>query len=103
MKIKVTEKNYTQEVLRSKLPVFVEFFATWCAKCAMMADIVDELAAEYEGQVKVCQIDVDENEGLAAEFEIEIVPTFVKFRDGKPVAAANGVLDKWVLVKMIES
>lgn len=103
MKIRVTGENYTQEVLRSRIPVFVEFFASWCAKCAMMADLVDELAAEYDGQVKVCQIDVEESEELAAMFEIEIVPTFVKFRDGEPVAAASGVLDKWVLVKMIES
>ncbi|MBU3877487.1 thioredoxin [Faecalicatena sp. AGMB00832] len=103
MKVRVTGKNYSQEVLRSRLPVLVEFFAVWCAKCAMMADIVDDLAEEYDGLVKVCQIDIDESVDLASEFDIEIVPTFVVFRNGKPVSAANGVLDKQVLVEMMET
>lgn len=103
MKIRVTQENYPQEVLSEELPVLVEFFATWCAKCAMMADIVDELADKYDGRVKVCQIDIDESEDLAAEFEIETVPTFVLFRAGEPVSAADGVLDKWVLMEMMEA
>ena len=103
MKIRVTAKNYPQEVLKSKTPVFVEFFAVWCGKCAMMEDVVDEIAREYAGQVKVCQIDIDESEVLAAEFEVEVVPTFVVFRGGKPVAAASGVLKKDILIQMIEA
>lgn len=103
MKIRVTAKNYPQEVLKSKTPVFVEFFAVWCGKCAMMEDIVDEISREYDGSVKVCQIDIDESEVLAAEFEVEVVPTFVMFRGGKPVSAASGVLKKAVLIDMIES
>lgn len=103
MKIRVTAKNYPQEVLRSGIPVLVEFFAVWCGKCAMMADVVDELASEYAGRVKVCQIDIEECEILASEFEIEVVPTFVVFKGGKPVSAASGVLKKEVLIDMIES
>lgn len=102
MKIRVTAKNYPQEVLKSKMPVFVEFFAAWCGKCAMMEDIVDEVAREYGGRVKVCQIDIDESEDLAAEFEVEVVPTFVVFKGGKPVSAASGILKKEVLYQMIE-
>ncbi|WP_346908918.1 thioredoxin family protein [Faecalicatena orotica] len=103
MKIKVTAKNYPQEVLRSGMPVLVEFFAVWCGKCAMMADIVDELASEYAGRVKVCQIDIEECEILSSEFDVEVVPTFVLFKGGRPVSAASGVLNKEVLIDMIES
>ncbi len=101
MKIRVTEDNYQKEVLESSLPVLVEFFAVWCGKCAMMEDIVDEIAGEYEGQVKVCQIDIEASEKLAAQFEVEIVPTFVLFRVGNPAAAASGILKKETLDDMI--
>ncbi len=110
MKIRVTAKNYPQEVLRSETPVLVEFFAVWCGKCAMMEDpqevlrsetpvlveffavwcgkcammedVLDEIAKEYDGRVKVCQIEIEESAVLAAEFEVGIVPAFVVFRDG---------------------
>lgn len=101
MKIRVTAKNYGHEVLECQIPVLVEFFAVWCGKCAMMEDVVDEIAWEYEGRVKVCQIEIDECEALAAEFGIEVMPTFVVFKRGKPVAAASGVLGKDVLCDII--
>lgn len=103
MKIRVTAENYPKEVLESVIPVMVEFFASWCGKCAMMEDVVDEIAAEYAGRAKVCQIEIDDSESLAAQFEIEIVPTFVVFRQGRPVAAANGILSIEVLRDMIET
>ncbi len=102
MKIKVTAKNYPQEVLRSETPVLVEFFAVWCGKCAMMEDIVDEIAEEYDGRAKVCQIEIEESAVLAAEYEVNVVPTFVVFREGKPVNYASGVLGKEVLIEMLE-
>lgn len=102
MKIKVTAKNYPQEVLRSETPVLVEFFAVWCGKCAMMEDIVDEIAEEYDGRVKVCQIEIEESAVLAAEYEVNVVPTFVVFRGGKPVSYASGVQGKDVLIEMLE-
>ena len=102
LKIRVTAKNYPQEVLRSETPVLVEFFAVWCGKCAMMEDVLDEIAKEYDGRVKVCQIEIEESAVLAAEFEVGIVPAFVVFRDGKPVNYANGVLAKDVLIRMLE-
>ncbi|MBA4700800.1 MAG: conjugal transfer protein TraF [Ruminococcus sp.] len=103
MKIKVTAKSYPQEVLKSKTPVLVEFYAAWCRKCAMMESILDELADEYDGRVKVCQINIDDNKALAAEIGIGVVPTFVVFKWGKPVAAASGILSKNVLVDMIKT
>lgn len=102
MKIRVTAENYPQEVLESRKPVLVEFFATWCGKCAMMEDVVEEFATKYAGRIKVCQIDIDKSEDLAAEFEVEVVPAFVVFRDGRPVAAASGVLNKEVLIDMVQ-
>ena len=102
MKIRVTAKNYPQEALRSETPVLVEFFAVRCGKCAMMEDVLDEIAKEYDGRVKVCQIEIEESAVLAAEFEVGIVPAFVVFRDGKLVNYANGVLAKDVLIRMLE-
>ena len=68
----------------------------------MMEDVLDEIAKEYDGRVKVCQIEIEESAVLAAEFEVGIVPAFVVFRDGKPVNYANGVLAKDVLIRMLE-
>ena len=101
MKIRVTSDNYRKEVLQSAIPVLVEFFATWCGKCAMMADVLTDLAKEHEGIFRVWQIDIDQSADLASEFEVEVVPTFVVFKNGRPVAAAGGVLTKEALAKMI--
>lgn len=103
MKVKVTARNYESEVLRSKKPVLVEFFAAWCGKCAMMEDVLEEFAEEHPYVWKVCQIEIDECSELAAKFEVEVVPTFVVFKAGKPIAAASGVLDKETLAEMMES
>lgn len=101
-RILVTEDTYRQEVLASDLPVLVEFYASWCGKCAMMQETVAQLAEEYQGIIKVCQIDIDKSEVLAAQFEVTEVPTFVIFVEGEPVAAASGVVRKSMLKKMIE-
>ena len=68
----------------------------------MMEDVLDEIAVEYAGRLKVCQIEIEESEVLAAEFEVDVVPMFVVFKEGKPTAAASGVLAKEVLMDMIE-
>lgn len=101
MKIKVTADNYEREVLRCSLPVLVEFYAKWCSKCAMMEDVLAEIAQEYDGIFQVCQIEIDESSELAEKFEVGIVPTFVVFRDGEPVAAASGLLGRESLVRMV--
>lgn len=101
MKVRVTTKNYEREVLESELPVLVEFFADWCGKCAMLEDAVEEIAEEQEGILKVCQIEIEESAKLAQEFEVEVVPTFVIFRNGKPVSAASGVLHKETVLEML--
>ncbi|WP_251386544.1 thioredoxin family protein [Mediterraneibacter agrestimuris] len=101
MKIRVTADNYENEVLKCKLPVLVEFYARWCSKCAMMEDILEELAREYDGIFQVCQIEIEESSELAESFEVGIVPTFVVFQEGKPVTAASGLLSRESLARMV--
>lgn len=101
MKIRVTSENYRQEVLESDIPVLVEFFADWCSKCAMMEDTVDLAAANCGGCFKVCQIEIEDSADLAEQLQVEIVPTFVIFRNGEPVSAAAGVLNREVVLDMI--
>lgn len=101
MKRKVTSVNYEHEVLKAKFPVLVEFYASWCGKCAMMEDVLDELAQENKHWMKVCQIDIEESEELAARFEVEIVPAYVVFWKGEPLVSASGVLDKQTLKEMV--
>lgn len=101
MKIRVTAENYRQEVLEARVPVLVEFFAEWCPKCAMMEDVVDRIAASCVETIKVCQIEIEDSADLAEQFQVEIVPTFVIFRNGEPVSAASGVLNREIVLDMI--
>lgn len=101
MKIRVTADNYESEVLKCKLPVLVEFYARWCSKCAIMEDVLEELAREYDGIFQICQIEIDESSDLAEKFEVGIVPAFVVFLDGKPMTAASGLLGRESLVRMV--
>lgn len=103
MKKKITADNYQKDVLDAALPVLVEFYARWCGKCAMMEDVLEELAKEQEGRFDICQIEIDESSELAEKFEVGIVPTFVVFRKGSPVAAASGLLSRETLVRMVLS
>ena len=81
----------------------MEFYAKWCSKCAMMDEVIEELAREYEGIFQVCQIETEESPELAEQFEVGIVPTFVVFRKGKAVAAARGLLSREALADMVLS
>lgn len=83
MAVNVNLDNFKQEVLDSGIPVFVDFWAQWCNPCRMLAPVVEELAQEYEGRVKVCKVDVDANGDLAATYGIISVPTMVLLKDGK--------------------
>ena len=98
----LTAENFDEEVLRSAKPVLVDFWATWCGPCRMLAPVVEEIAAEYSGRVTVGKINVDEEPGLANRFQISAIPTLLLFKDGKPVATSVGYRSKAEIAAMIE-
>jgi thioredoxin 1 len=98
-----SDKNFERDVLKSKEPVLVDFYATWCPPCRHMSPIVDEVAGENAGKVKVFKVDVDQNPMLSQALGIESIPTFVVFKDGHPVIASQGAIPKTELLSMIES
>ncbi|MEW6087017.1 MAG: thioredoxin [bacterium] len=90
----LTDSNFQEEVINSSMPVFVDFWASWCGPCRMMANIVDELAKEYAGLIKVCQLNVDENPVTASQYKIMSIPSFLLFKDGKVKDQLIGAIPK---------
>ena len=97
--IEVTDASFDDDVLKSDIPVLVDFWAVWCAPCRMVAPIVEELAAEKEGILKVAKVDVDNNPEIAMKFGIRSIPTLLIFKDGQVVDQMIGAVAK----AMIES
>lgn len=91
MAVAVTAETFKQEILDSSLPVLVDFWATWCNPCRMLAPVLEELAQEYEGRVKVCKTDVDENADLAMMYGIVSVPTLILMKNGQEVERISGL------------
>ena len=94
VEIKVTDGNFSQEVLKSDIPVLVDFWAEWCAPCFMIAPAVEEIANEYEGRLKVCKLNVDEGRNTASNYEIRGIPTLLIFKNGEVVEQIVGVIPK---------
>ena len=90
----VTDSNFKQEVLENQGVSMVDFWATWCAPCRMVAPIVEELADEYEGQVKVGKLDVDSNQRTAMQYNVRSIPTILFFKDGEHVDTVIGAVPK---------
>ncbi|MBR2476988.1 MAG: thioredoxin [Clostridia bacterium] len=100
--IKITKDNFEAEVLASDIPVLVDFWATWCGPCQMLSPIIGEIAAEYEGKIKVGKINVDEEGELAMAFRVMSIPTLMLFKDGEAVDTMVGFRSKADIVKMFD-
>jgi thioredoxin 1 len=101
--ITLTKENFKNEVLDSKVPVLVDFWATFCGPCRMIGPIVDELAAEYDGKAKVGKVNTEEQTDLAGEYGVISIPTLIFFKNGKPVDQVIGAVPKNVIAKKLDA
>ena len=101
--VAVTEQTFDGEVLKSAVPVLVDFWAAWCGPCKMIAPIVEDLAGEYQGKLKVLKLDVDENGGVAAKYSVMSIPTLGLFSKGELIERIVGYMPKEQLRKRIDA
>ena len=102
MEYKFTTDNFEQEVLQSSVPVLVDFFADWFGPCKMMAPIVEKMAEELDGKVKVGKCNIDENMQIAQRYRVASIPTFMVFKDGKACATQVGAMSAADLKNFVE-
>lgn len=101
--ITITKNNFEQEVLNSNVPVLIDFWATWCGPCKMLAPVLSEYAEEYEGAVKVGKVNVDEEVELAAQFGIMSIPTLLVFKDGEKVNSSVGYCTRQEIEELVNN
>jgi len=100
--VHVTDATFDEEVLKSEIPVLVDYWAEWCGPCKMIAPVLEEVAEGYEGKVKVCKVDVDSNKEAAAKYGIRGIPTLMVFKDGDAAATKVGALSKKQLEEFVD-
>jgi thioredoxin 1 len=99
--LKVTDETFARDVLGSKLPVLVDFWAAWCGPCRMVAPILEELSDQFEGKLTIAKLDVDHNPDTAARFRIQSIPTLILFKDGAPAQSIQGAAPKQQLLALL--
>lgn len=103
MEVTLTNENFDEEVINSKMPVLVDFWANWCGPCRMLAPVIEEIAEEYDGKIKVAKLEIDGAEDLAVSYGVSSIPTVILFKDGEKAAESVGYVEKEKLVSMIEN
>ena len=101
--VHVTDASFEADVLQSDIPALVDFWAEWCGPCKMIAPILDEIAMEYAGKIKICKVDVDSNPETAAKFNVRGIPTLLILKNGVVEATKVGALSKGQLTEFIET
>ncbi len=101
MSINLTDSNFESEVLKSELPVLVDFWAEWCMPCQILAPVIEEIATEYQGKLKVCKLNVDQAPQIAAKYQIMGIPTLILFKDGQIKEKIVGVVPKEIIKEKI--
>lgn len=99
--VHVTDDTFKTEVIQSAMPAIVDFWAPWCAPCYMIAPVLEEIAEEYDGQLKVAKLDVDQNPQVATQFSVMSIPTMILFKDGEAVERLVGYMPKERLLERI--
>ena len=103
MEYKFTEENFESEVIKSDIPVLVDFYADWCGPCKMMMPVVEKMAEKYDGKIKVGKINSDEESALAAKYNIMSIPSFLMFKNGELVETLTGAMPADVLAGKLDS
>lgn len=101
--INFTDDNFDSEVIKSDKPVLVDFWAVWCGPCRMIAPIVEELAAEYEGKAKIGKLDVDNNQQISIKYGVRSIPTILIFKDGQIKDTIIGAVPKNMIVQKLNA
>lgn len=99
---RLTKDNFNDEVMKSGIPVLIDFYADWCGPCRMLSPTVDELAEEYDA-FKVCKVNVDEEPELAQAFEVSVIPTVAAVKDGALIGKTTGVVSKQALLELVRA
>lgn len=100
--VNLNESNFEEEVIKSEKTVLIDFWASWCGPCRMMSPVIDKIAEDMKDQVKVCKINIDEEQSLAVKYNVMSIPTFIVFKNGKEEARSIGVQDEAEIVNMLK-